>query len=194
MRPIVDMDDTDNDHMLVRRAANGDRNAFCSLMERHYDRVFRVAFTVLSDEGEAEDVAQEIWCALPAKLRHWRGDAAFTTWLHTITMNAARDALRRAATRRRAVSGYSELSTLARDEAADTEGRLHWLRTALKALGAELQETAALILAEDMTHAQAAEILGVSEGTISWRMSEIRKRLREAATEQPYTSSTEAWA
>jgi len=56
--------------------------------------------------------------------------------------------------------------------------KIDWLTTAMQSLNDDLRDTLALVL-DDMTHAQAAEILGVSEGTISWRISEAKKRLKE---------------
>ena len=52
------------------------------------------------------------------------------------------------------------------------------------ALPPELRETVALTLGEDLTQAQAAEVMGLSEGTIAWRMSEVKRHLREMATEE----------
>ena len=171
------MDDED----LAARSAQGDGGAFNALLRRHYDRVYRVALGILRNTAEAEDVTQEIWTALPKKLRNWRGEARFTTWLHTVTLNASRDTLRRAATRSRTTAGFAEVDGLLRGEAADTEARLHWLRVALESLSDELRETAALVLGDDMNHAQAAEVLGIAEGTVAWRMSEIRKKLKDLA-------------
>ena len=54
----------------------------------------------------------------------------------------------------------------------------------MTALPEQLRETAALTLGDEMTHAEAAQVLGVSEGTISWRLSEIRKRLRAVRQEE----------
>lgn len=178
MRLTAEMESAEDDESLATWAAMGDGGAFRALLERHYDRTYRVAFGILRNEEEAEDVTQEVWTALPKKLRHWRGEARFTTWLHTVTLNAGRDALRRAATRSRAVAGFAEADDLARGEAADTEARLHWLRVALEALSDDLRETAALVLGEELSFAQAAEVLGVAEGTVAWRMSEIRKKLK----------------
>jgi RNA polymerase sigma-70 factor (ECF subfamily) len=182
------MTDMDEDTELAMRAGAGDRMAFGILLERHYDRVYRVALGMLGNGAEAEDVAQDVWAAMPGRLRGWRGEARFTTWLHTVTLNAGRDAMRRSATRARLTAGFMEIDDLRRGEDADTEARLHWLRAALEALSDDLRETAALVLGDDMTHARAAEVLGVAEGTVAWRMSEIRKRLRAMA------QGEEAWA
>ncbi len=174
--------DTENDEALAERAASGEAAAFRELLTRHYDRVFRVAYGILQDKSEAEDVTQEIWAAMPKKLRQWRGQAKLTSWLHRIALNAAKDSLRRAATRARTAEGYAEIESLSRAETADTQTRLTWLQTALGTLSDDLRETAVLTLSEEMNFAQAADVLGVAEGTVAWRMSEIRKRLKILAS------------
>jgi len=137
---------------------------------------------VLGHQNEAEDVTQDIWAAMPRKLGQWRGDAKFTSWLHRISVNAAKDALRKSASRARAVEGYAEVESLSRGETADTQKRLTWLNAALETLSDDLRETAALTLGEEMNFAQAADILGIAEGTVAWRMSEIRKQLKTLAS------------
>lgn len=175
------MENMDSDEDLAARAALGDGEAFRTLLGRHYDRVFRVAFSVLRSKSDAEDITQEIWAALPGKLRHWRGEAKVTSWLHRIALNAAKDSLRRSATRARTTAGFAEMDALSRGAAADTETRLSWLQSALETLSEDLRATAALTLGEQMNFAEAAEILGIAEGTVAWRMSEIRKRLKTLA-------------
>lgn len=175
------MTKNESDESLAARAASGDGVAFRALLNRHYDRVFRVAYGILRNQTEAEDVTQEVWAAMPKKLKQWRGDAKLTSWLHRIALNASKDSLRRSATRSRAVDGYAEMQNLSRGEAADSEKRISWLHSALETLSEDLRETAALTLGEEMNFAQAADVLGVAEGTIAWRMSEIRKRLKALA-------------
>lgn len=175
------MIENETDETLAQRAASGEREAFRELLGRHYDRVFRVAYSVLRNQSDAEDITQEIWAALPKKLRQWRGEAKLTSWLHRIALNAAKDALRKSASRNRTVAGYAEMQDLSRGEAADQQVRLVWLNTALETLSDDLRETAALTLGEEMNFAQAADVLGIAEGTVAWRMSEIRKRLKTLA-------------
>ena len=86
---------------LASRAAAGDAEAFRALLTLHYDRVFRVVYSVVQNQSDAEDITQEIWAGLPAKLRNWRGDAKVTSWLHRIAVNAAKDSLQRSASRTR---------------------------------------------------------------------------------------------
>ncbi|NNE57767.1 MAG: sigma-70 family RNA polymerase sigma factor [Hellea sp.] len=176
------MSKNDDDESLASKAASGDAAAFKILLGRHYDRVFRIVYSVVHNQSEAEDVTQEIWAALPKKLKKWRGDAKLTSWLYRITLNAAKDSLRRSASRARTVETYVEVEAMARAESLERQNRLTWLHAALETLSDDLRETAALTLGEEMNFAQAADCLGVAEGTVAWRMSEIRKRLKTLAS------------
>ncbi len=163
---------------LVRAAAAGDRSAFKELLELHYDRVFRFCFRLTGSREEAEDLTQDICLALPAKLKSFRGKARFTTWLYRVAMNAAHDRRRRAASRTRAAEGWGDWEVNRRAEATGRAADLDWLRRSMAALPDDLRDTVALTIDGEMTHAQAGEVLGISEGTVSWRLSEVRKRLR----------------
>ncbi|MCP3970706.1 MAG: sigma-70 family RNA polymerase sigma factor [Rhodobacteraceae bacterium] len=167
------------DTELALAASGGDREAFASLLGRHYDRLFRLCFRLTGRQAEAEDLTQDICLALPTKLMRFRGEARFSTWLYRVAVNASHDRRRRAATRARAADGWGDWEVNRRATNDETAAGLSWLQQAMTALPQDLRDTAALTMGEEMTHAQAAEVLEVSEGTVSWRLSEIRKRLKE---------------
>jgi RNA polymerase sigma-70 factor (ECF subfamily) len=171
------------DEMLATAAATGDRAAFATLVGRHYDRIHGLAWRLTGSRTEAEDLAQDICAALPAKLRNWRGEARFTTWLYRVVVNAAHDLRRRQATRSRAAVGWGDWELARQDEIAVQAEAEGWLAQAMMRLSPELRDTVALVLGEEMTQAEAGIVLGVSEGTIAWRMSEVKKRLRAMARE-----------
>lgn len=174
----------DEDDLLARAAQAGDRAAFAVLLGRHYDRIHGLAWRLTGAHAEAQDLTQDICAALPAKLAAWRGEARFSTWLYRVVVNAAHDRRRRAAARARAAEGWGDWE-LARIATAQTQAAAQdWLFTAMARLSPELRDTVALVLGEDLTQAQAAEILGLSEGTVAWRMSEVRKRLKAMAMEE----------
>ena len=141
----------------------------------------------LGQQADAEDLAQDICAGLARKLAGFRGEARFTTWLHSLVINAARDKLRRDSSRRRAADGWGEIETMTRASAATDRTTHTWLAEAMATLPQDLRETIALVLGEDATHAEAAAALGVSEGTVSWRMSEVRRRLRALSKEEQST-------
>lgn len=172
------------DEILANTAAGGDRAAFAVLVQRHYDRVFGLACRLTGARAEAQDLTQDICAALPAKLQHWRGEARFTTWLYRVVVNAAHDRRRRQATHARAATGWGDWEIARQDEITVQAEAQDWLAQAMTRLSVELRDTVALVLGEEMTQAEAGTILGVSEGTIAWRMSEVKKRLRAMAAEE----------
>lgn len=174
--PIV-MRMTVSDEALALAAASGDGEAFASLLHRHYDRVFRLAFRLTGVRAEAEDLTQDVCAALPAKLSAFRGDARFTTWLYRVVVNAAHDRRRRRASHAKAAASWGEVEVARQAEASETAAALDWLSQAMQALPEDLRDTVALVL-DEVTHAEAALVLGISEGTVSWRMSEAKKHLR----------------
>jgi RNA polymerase sigma-70 factor (ECF subfamily) len=172
------------DETLARAAAGGDRSAFAALIGRHYDRIFGLAWRLTGSRAEAQDLTQDICAALPTKLAAWRGEARFTTWLYRVTVNAAHDLRRRQATRMKASEGWGDWELARQDEIATQAEAMDWLTGAMQRLSPELRDTVALVLGEELTQAQAAEVLGLSEGTVAWRMSEVKKRLRAMAVEE----------
>ena len=166
-----------SDQALAQAAAAGDRAAFGDLLDRHYDRLFALAFRLTGDRAEAEDLTQDICAALPAKLSRYDGRAKVTTWLYRVTVNAAHDRRRRRAALGRASDGWGQWEKARQSEIAEGKAQEAWLLSAMARLPDDLRDTLALIL-DEMTHAEAAEVLGLSEGTISWRISEAKKRLK----------------
>ena len=168
---------TTSDEDLAEAAAAGDGAAFASLLDRHYDRLFAFCFRLTGSRADAEDLTQDICAALPAKLASYQRRAKVTTWLYRVAVNAAHDRRRKRATYARATTGWGDWEIQRTAENDDTAEKLDWLTVAMRQLPIDLRDTLALVL-DEMTHAQAGDVLGVSEGTISWRMSEAKKALR----------------
>jgi RNA polymerase sigma factor (sigma-70 family) len=169
----------DPDAALVSAALAGDRTAFGELLQRHYDRIHGLAWQLTGSRADADDVAQDVCCALVEKIASFRGEARFGTWLCGITYNACRD-LRR---RRRSFRGFTERLTVLAGLARPPDGRdaydAIWLRSAIARLKPAYRDAAVLVAGQQLSHAEAAEILGVAESTISWRMHEVRRLLGE---------------
>src|SRR5690349_24630900 len=89
-----------SDPILVKRAKDGDAKALAALVERHAPRAEKLAAHVLADPEDARDAAQEALAKLCVRLRQFRGDAAFTTWLHRLVVNTCRDVAERQRIRR----------------------------------------------------------------------------------------------
>lgn len=174
----------DSDSALAAAASRGCRDAFAELLDRHYNRLFAFAWRLTGSQHEAEDVTHDICVALPRKLASYDGRAAFSTWLYRVAVNATHDRRRRQSAHLRAASGWGEWEQQRLDEDRHGEGDqqttdLHWLQQAMARLPDDLRETVALVLGEGLSQAQTAEVLEISPGTVSWRMSEVKRRLRE---------------
>ncbi len=169
---------TDDDRELARQACAGDRVAFQQLLERHYDTAYRYAFHFTLNAEDAEDIAQDVCLGLAQKLRSFRGKSRFTTWLYSVVINACRDHLRKQKSSLKLQANFAVFREQdAADQRHDVE-RLDWLNEAVASLEPKLRETAILVLGEDLSHSEAAGALGCAESTVSWRMHEVRKKLK----------------
>jgi RNA polymerase sigma-70 factor (ECF subfamily) len=169
---------TTDDSDLAAAAVRGDREAFRRLIERHYELIWRIARRYLGNAADAEDIAQEVCIALATRLAHFSGRSRFTTWLTSVAINACRDALRRRKSSAGLMERYAVQRAIEDGAGDDGEARSRWLNESLARLEPSLRETVLLVVAEDLSHAEAAEILGCAESTVSWRMHMAKKRLR----------------
>ena len=161
---------------LVEKAASGDRQAFAALVEGRYDFIHAVAWRWCGDRQDAEDIAQEVCIRLAGAIRGFKGASRFGTWLYTVTLNAARDQLRK---RRRAEwrdAAYLREQAVLDDAPADDGNEELW--QAVRQLPDKQRDAVLLIYGEGLSHAAAADVLGCAETTISWHVHEARKRLK----------------
>lgn len=166
----------DPDAVLVASAKGGDRAAFGKLLERHYDRMHRVAWRITGSSHDAEDIVQEVCCALPGKLDGFRGEARFTTWLTGIVTNACLDHRRRAGALSRLKDRFSFFAPKSGGDGRDLYAGT-WIASTLAKLPQEIRDTIVLVAGEGMSHEEAGQALGVAANTISWRLHMARKKL-----------------
>jgi RNA polymerase sigma-70 factor (ECF subfamily) len=169
----------ETDDALAAKAAGGCRASFAALIERHYDRIHRLAWRWSGSRDKAEDIAQDVCVKLAGAIRGYRGNAAFTTWLHRIAYTTAIDHLR--VGQRMTSVEPSEIIRLIDSEAcgvadAGTADQDIWV--AVRGLPNQQRDAVLLIYGEDMSHAEAASIMGCSEKTVSWHVHEAKKKLK----------------
>lgn len=164
------------DAELLRRHCAGDRDAFGELVRRHRDRLWAVALRTLGDPEEAADAVQDGLISAYKAAAGFRGDAAVTTWLHRIVVNACLDRARR----RRPTSPLPADSTVAdgRDRLSERELSLDVL-AALRQLPAEQAAAVVLVDIEGWSVADAAQVLEAPTGTVKSRCARGRFRLAE---------------
>lgn len=171
---LEDLDDTE----LVARHAGGDAAAFGVLVARHRDRAWSVAMRTLGDPTEAADAVQDAFLSAYRSIDGFRSDAKFTTWLHRIVVNACIDRVRR---RRATVpldESYAESVADPRDAYAESETAGE-VAAALRRINADQRVAIVLVDVEGLSVAEAAEVLGVADGTVKSRCSRGRAQLAQ---------------
>jgi RNA polymerase sigma-70 factor (ECF subfamily) len=163
---------------LVMRARNGDGAAFAELIEAQYDRIYRTAWRWCGHRDDAEDIAQDVCVKIGQAIARFDGRSAFSSWVYRITLNAVRDWQRAGARRGRHADAYAEISPTEADpdqEAAATSSQL-W--DAVRSLPEQQRDAVLLVYAEELSHAEAAAIMGIKEATVSFHLHQARKTLR----------------
>ncbi len=164
---------------VITEAVGGSAIAFAALIDHHYRNIYRLAWRIAGSREAAEDIAQDVCVKLAHALPHYRGDAAFTTWLYRIVTTTATDTLR--ARKRMSYFAPSDLQDLAETSDGQTP-ETHLIDTelwdAVRALPDQQRDAVLLVYAEDMSHADAALVLQCTEKTVSWHLHEARKKLK----------------
>ena len=170
-----------SDPILVRRAKDGDTQALETLCGRHAPRVGRLAAHVLSDPEDARDAAQEALAKLCVKIGQFRGEAAFSTWLHRLTLNACRDVAQRRA--RRPHDPLLEDVRAGSEDAPERSAELSELRADLRDGLAALPETQARVLvlkdALGFSFEEISAAAGIPVGTAKCYAHRGRAAMRE---------------
>jgi RNA polymerase sigma-70 factor (ECF subfamily) len=163
---------------LVASAQKGDRVAFGRLVERHYDFIHRVAWRWSGRRADAEDIAQDVCMRLGRAIDGYRGGGAFTTWLYAMTMNAARDLMRKStrdAAKAQAFGVHALVESQGLDD-PDEQADALWI--AVRKLPGKQRDAVLLVYGEGLGHAAAADIMACAEATVSWHIHEAKKRLK----------------
>jgi RNA polymerase sigma-70 factor (ECF subfamily) len=177
-----------DDAELIRRHVTGDGGAaFGELFRRHRDRMYAVAVRTTNNRELAADAVQEAFISAFRRAGAYRGEAAVTTWLHRIVVNACLDRLRREKTTLRRAGDLGDLDLAdPHDHHASVESRLD-VREALARLPEGQRMALVLVDMHGLPVAEAAEVLGVAEGTVKSRCFRGREAL--AAMLRPATGT-----
>jgi RNA polymerase sigma-70 factor (ECF subfamily) len=168
-----------SDAELLAAHINGDPHAFSEIVKRHRDRMWAVALRTLGDPDEAADAVQDAFVSAYRKAGSFRGEAAVTTWLHRIVVNACLDRMRRKSVRPVAddeLIEAAERDAQLPDQALEREVSME-VTAALKLLPAD--QRAALVLVDMMGYSveDAAQVLEVPSGTVKSRCARGRAKL-----------------
>ncbi|GAA2736799.1 RNA polymerase sigma factor SigM [Pedococcus aerophilus] len=162
-----------DDRELLRRHVDGDPDAFGELFRRHRDRMWAVALRTTRNPELAADCVQDAFISAFRRAGSYRGDAAVTTWLHRIVVNACLDRLRRD----KPTSPLPEHDLAdKRDAQASVDTRLD-VREALERLPEGQRLALVLVDMHGLSVLEAAAVLEVAEGTVKSRCSRGREAM-----------------
>jgi RNA polymerase sigma-70 factor (ECF subfamily) len=171
------------DWHLVQASAAGDERAFEQLYHQYHRRVYSLCLRILGNPADAEDVTQDVFLQLFRKLGTFRGDSAFTTWLHRMTVNAALMYLRKSVVRHEQAEADEQIRGLTDRRAHEHSAiplidRLA-LERAIQQLPPGYRTVFVLHDVEGYEHDEIARMLGISVGTTKSQLHKARLKLRQ---------------
>ena len=174
---------TASDLELARAAAAGDSGAFEKLYEQHHRRVYSLCLRMLGDSTQAEDLTQEVFLQVFRKLNSFRGDSAFTTWLHRLTVNQVLMHFRKRGVKLEHTSEEGDFTNVVETPLQSTRRismveRLA-LEKAIAALPPGYRTVFVMHDVEGYEHEEIADMLEISIGTSKSQLHKARMRLRE---------------
>jgi RNA polymerase sigma-70 factor (ECF subfamily) len=171
-----------SDLALANAAGQGEMGAFEQLYERHNRRVYSLCLRMTQNVAEAEDLAQEVFIQLFRKIGSFRGESAFTTWLHRLTVNQVLMHFRKRSVKveRTTEEGETPVQIVRGTENPNTMPVIDRisLDSALKQLPPGYRSVFVLHDIEGHEHGEIAKMLGVAEGTSKSQLHKARMKLR----------------
>ena len=165
---------------LVARAQAGDQTAFKDLYRQHAGRVYALCLRLTGDAGDAEERTQDVFVRLWDKLRSFRGESAFSSWLHRLVVNVVLNERRTTGRRERRVMSAEDPDTVVgAQHAAPPYGVSIDLERAIAELPDGAREVFVLFDVEGYGHADIARLVGIAEGTSKAQLFRARRLLRE---------------
>jgi RNA polymerase sigma-70 factor (ECF subfamily) len=167
---------------LCRRAGDGDLAAFELVYERYHRRTYSLCLRMTASQTEAEDLTQEVFIQLFRKIGSFRGDSAFSTWLHRLTVNQVLMHFRRRSVKNEKTTEEGEMPEQAVTGSANPNRMAVVDRIALKNAIAQLPNGYRRVFilhdVEGFEHEEVSRIMGISVGTSKSQLHKARLKLR----------------
>ena len=181
------------DYALAQKAANDDKQAFEQIYWRHHRYVFNICLRMTKNTAEAEDVTQQVFIQLFRKIRGFRGEAAFRTWLHRMTVNHVLMHFRQNKSRRDQITINGELleGAILDEKKPRTERVMEniLLSRAIAKLPDGYRKTLILFDIYGYEHEEIAQMLGCAVGTSKSQLYKARQKLRKLLTAKSFVGN-----
>lgn len=167
---------------LVKRAADGDALAFEEIYKRHHGRVYSLCMRMTGNAAEAEDLTQDAFIQLHRKIGSFRGESAFTTWLHRLTVNIVLMHFRKRAVRDEKVTDDGEMPEQIEVGTSNPTAMPVIDRIAIDAALSQLPRGYRTVFilhdVDGYEHEEIAHILGIAVGTSKSQLHKARMKMR----------------
>ena len=167
------------DQMLIEKAVKGDREAFSALLEQYYDFIYRVAYKWTGNQSDAEDVTQTVCIKIASALKSYKGKADFSSWLYRVTLNSVHDLHRKQQSYKNTGQQLAFVTPDHVSPADLSDTTLDDLWNNVRKLPEKQRDAVMLVYSEELSHKQAAEVMGCAEKTVSWHIHKARETLKK---------------
>jgi len=178
LKPVADED------AWIRRAQRSDARAFEALYRLHVDKVYGLCLRMTGNVSEAEDCTQEAFIQAWNKMMKFRGDSAFSTWLHRIAVNTVLGRIRKSKREQDRVQAVNDVYTTR--VATGDNGELRDLAEAVDRLPERARHVFILHAVYGYSHDEAASMLGIAAGTSKAQLHRARRLLVQQLEEQGF--------
>ena len=168
------------DNKVILRASAGDRTAQREIYEHYRLRTFRLVRRIVG-EPDADDVTQDSFIKIFAKLNTFRFESQFTTWLHRLVVNEALQHVRSRSRSNARTRALMESDAMQAD-GADAIDNAELLEAAMSRIEPELRVVFELKEVDRLPYSEIAEIVGIPEGTVGSRLNRARRELHQHLT------------
>ena len=172
---------SNDDSDLIERSKKGDRSAFEAILLAYQNRIYNLCRYMLRNREDAQDAAQDVFLKVYRRLKDFRPESSFYTWIYRIALNTCLDYRRKS--RREALRNKPLPEDLPSDEPSseqlyESEKISESVQLALQKLPEKLRAAIVLREIEELSYEEIAEVLHTSVGTVKSRISRGRERLR----------------
>jgi len=174
------------DDVLVEEARQGKNEAFSELARRHQQRVYGLICGMTKNRSDADDLCQEVFLTAFRSIPGFQARSSFSTWVYRIAVNASLNFLKKRRREGERAEFHDNLPERDVSKAAASSPEMRAVRNELEdriedavgSLPPLFKASFLLVAGQGLSHAEAAQALGCSENTVSWRMHKARKMLQ----------------
>jgi RNA polymerase sigma-70 factor (ECF subfamily) len=174
-----------DERALIKQAQRSDARAFEALYKLHVDKVYGVCLRMTGNVSEAEDCAQEAFIQAWKKMDRFRGDSAFSTWLHRIAVNTVLGRIRKSKREQDRILAVADTTSSPTVETGDT-GELRDLSEAVDRLPEGARNVFVLHAIYGYSHDEAGEMLGIATGTSKAQLHRAKRLLAQQLKQQGF--------